>query len=57
MDLFQKLIQNLKYLEGHNIVIPFVDKSSIKNLSERKYVAKFLNEFKNICLKIELLLL
>lgn len=47
--ILEKLIQNLKFLEGSNIVIPFVDKSSIKNLSERKFVANFLNEFKNIC--------
>jgi len=47
--ILEKLIQNLNFLEGNNIVIPFVDKSSLKNLAERKYVAKFLNEFKKIC--------
>ena len=48
-SILEKLIENLNFLEGNNIVIPFVDKSSIKNLSERKFVAKFLNEFKTIC--------
>ncbi len=47
--ILEKLINNLKSLEGRNIVIPFVDNSSMKNLSERKFVANFLNEFRTIC--------
>ncbi len=49
--ILEKLINNLKFLEGRIIVIPFVDNSAIKNLSERKFVANFLNEFKTICSK------
>ena len=50
-SIFEKLINNLNFLGGNNIVIPFVDNSSLKNNSQKIFVAKFLNEFKNICNK------
>ena len=50
-SILEKLINNLNSLGGNNIVIPFVDNSSLKKNPQKITAAKFLNEFKNICSK------
>ena len=47
-ELIFKMIENLSEIGGRDIVIPFVDKSSIKNDDEKDFIVNFLNTFKNI---------
>lgn len=48
-DLIEKLINNLNFLGGETIVIPFVDNSSINSEIQKKKIVKFLNEFSSLC--------
>lgn len=47
--ILEKLIKNLSFIGGSNIVIPFVDNSSIKKEKHIQKIVAFLNEFKSIC--------
>ncbi len=50
-NIIETLITNLNRLKGQDIVIPFVDKSSIKNEQDQLKVIGFLDEFEEICNK------
>lgn len=52
--ILETLILNLAKLGGSDLVIPFVDKSSLKNKNEMRFVSSFLNEFENICSKVNI---
>ena len=48
IELILKMIENLSEIGGKDIVIPFVDNSSIKNDKEKEFIVDFFNNFKNI---------
>lgn len=50
-EILNNLINNLNYIGGNNIVIPFVDKSSIKTNKDKLKIIQFLNKFSKICKK------
>ncbi len=49
--ILENLVSNLSELGGSDIVLPFVDSSSLKNKNEMDFVASFLNDFEQICLR------
>ncbi len=53
-SLLEKLICNLARLGGSDIVIPFVDNSSLRNKDEKLFVSSFLSDFENICGKFDI---
>ncbi len=50
-NLINKLILNASKIGVFDIVIPFVDNSSIKNENEMDFVVSFLNSFEELCLE------
>tara|TARA_Y100000589_G_scaffold331312_1_gene384279 strand:+ start:5177 stop:5971 length:795 start_codon:yes stop_codon:yes gene_type:complete len=53
-SILEKLICNLAQLGGTDIVIPFVDKSSIKNKKEKLFISSFLSDFDKLCTKMDI---
>ena len=48
-EILYKLITNLNIIGGNNIVIPFVDKSSLKTFKDKLKIVDFLERFSDIC--------
>lgn len=53
-SLLEQLIFNLSRLGGTDIVIPFVDNSSLRNEDEKTYISSFLSDFENVCIKFDI---
>ena len=57
-SILETMIYNLSYIGGSDIVLPFVDNSSIRTIEEQNFISSFLEEFEKLCrnLKINLAL-
>ncbi len=52
-DIIEKLITNLAILGGTDIVLPFVDSSSIMGIEDKEKIHDFLEQFSSLCLKYD----
>ena len=53
-SILEQLICNLSKLGGKDIVIPFVDKSSLKTKNDKLKIAAFLGDFNDLCSKMDI---
>jgi len=53
-SILEQLICNLSKLGGTDIVIPCVDKSSLKTKKDQLIIASFLGDFNNLCCKMDI---
>ena len=50
-EILQRLVSNLSELGGTDIVLPFVDHSSLKKKEDMTFVSSFLDDFEETCIK------